>query len=94
MKLEFIEINTPRCKEMYIRHITELVHIPVLENDTWNNLFDKVLSFRDKEEYKSAAKEWVELNRDRPDPEVLDQKIFSESLGGTLAYAIFNLKRI
>lgn len=91
MELIFLEINTSRCKEMYIRHITELMHVPVFENDTWNNLFDKVLSSRNNDDYKEAAKEWVEMNRDRPDPEVLDQKIFSEPLEGDTMYAIFNL---
>lgn len=91
MELIFLEISTPKCKEMYIRHITELVHVPILENDTWNNLFDKVLSLRNDEGYKATAKEWVELNRNRPDPEILDQKILSEPLDGTLMYAIFNL---
>lgn len=91
MELVFLEINKAKCEEMYLRHITELVHVPISENDTWNDLFDKVLSLRCDEGYQAAAKEWVELNRDRPDPEILDEKIFSESLDGDAVYAIFNL---
>lgn len=91
MELEFIEINIPKSKEWYLRRMEELMYVPVLEDDTYNDLFDKILCARDSDEYKAAAKEWVDMNREIDDPEMLNDKILSEPVGDEKLYAIFNL---
>lgn len=92
MELEFIEINRAKPIEAYIRHMNELVYVPILEEDTWNNLLDKVISLRTDDKYRKIAKEWVDMNRDIDNPEKLDEKILDKPLEkGEKIYAIFNI---
>ena len=91
MELEFIQISGPKSKNEFLQHITELIQIPLTVDDTYNTLFDKLIT---KVESKTtteqqAIQDWIDFNlAEQDDKTVFETKLVDQDN----QYAIFNLK--
>lgn len=91
--LQFIQIGNYLHKRDSLQHITEMINVKLVADDTYRDLFNKLeLLFPQDGEDRTAIKNWIQLNIDgQDDPSILDTTAMVVS---GEAYASFNLYNI
>jgi hypothetical protein len=92
--LDFLNVGEPTCKEMFLQHITRLVHIKLNPNDNYNDLFKNLRGkFKDDEINLKAVNDWVEHNEDAQEDKSVFETVLNDSSDDNL-YAIFNIREV
>ena len=79
-KLFFLQLGEPTCKEHFLEHITELIHIPIDHNSDHNELFEKLQKrFESDPEKIEGVNDWIQFNKElQDDDEIFKSKILDE----------------
>lgn len=95
MELEFLTVGDYQHKELYLKHINEMINIKLTKGDTYNTLFTKLRKeFNDSPKRLQAVEDWIKLNIDQQDDvSVFDTILCEVDDDENGCYASFNLSK-
>lgn len=94
-ELEFLFVREGYTyKEEFLRHITELIHIPIKSGDNYETLFDNIREyFKSNPEKLEIAESWIQFQYDgQDDKDVFKKtKVLKRGAAGKKMFVVFNM---